>query len=351
METIIQSCNGWDPLKEVVVGDATGARIPSFDLSMKNFMYANLSDDKIKSLVGSYDKQVIEETNEDLELFCKVLVSMDIKVHRPDKTNHKRRVMSSKWITQGWYNYCPRDIFLILNDCLIETPNVMRSRYFEMHAYRRILNQCSGKWFSAPRPQLLDESFNFEDLSKPTLMNKEILFDAANVVRMGKDLLYQVSNSGNKKGGKWLQSMFPEYNVHLAYQYSGAHFDSTVIPLRPGLVLLNGHRCSEDNYPEIFKKWDKIFFTDIVDQGIRSSSGSSDASIAIASSAIGLNILSINEKIAIVEESQKPLIKELKKYNIDSIPMRLRHAKTLGGGFHCVTLDLHRDGKNEQYDF
>ena len=67
METIIHSCNGWNSLKEVIVGDATGARIPSFDLSMKNFMYANLSDEKIKSLVGSYDKQVIEETNEDLE--------------------------------------------------------------------------------------------------------------------------------------------------------------------------------------------------------------------------------------------------------------------------------------------
>ena len=119
----------------------------------------------------------------------------------------------------------------------------------------------------------------------------------------------------------------------------------------PVLVLLNGLLCSKDNYPEIFKKWDKIFFTDIVDPGIRSASGSSNASIAIASPAIGLNILSINEKLVIVEESQKPLIKKLKKYNIDSIPMRLRHAKTLGGGFHCVTLDLHREGKLEQYDF
>jgi N-dimethylarginine dimethylaminohydrolase len=183
-------------------------------------------------------------------------------------------------------------------------------------------------------------------------MNKEILFDAPNVVRLGKDLLYQVSNSGNEKGGEWLQSMFPEYNVHVEKDaYSGAHFDSTVIPLRPGLVLLNGHRCSKDNYPEIFKKWDKIFFTDIVDPGIRSGSGSSDASIAIASPAIGLNIFSINEKVVIVEESQKPLIKELKKYKIDSIPMRLRHAKTLGGGFHCVTLDLNRDGSLEKYDF
>lgn len=348
----IQSNNGWDPLKEVIVGDASNAIIPSFESSMKNFMYANLSEDKIRSITGPYDKQVIEETNEDLELLCRVLESMDIEVHRPKKVNHKRRSMSPHWIAQGWCNYCPRDIFLVLNDNIIETPNVMRSRYFEMHAYRHILNQCKGKWFSAPRPQLLDESFNFDDLSKPTLMNKEALFDAPNVVRMGRDLIYQVSNSGNEKGGEWLQSMFPEYNIHIEREaYSGAHFDSTVIPLRPGLVLLNGQRCTTKKYPKIFKKWDKIFFTDIVDQGIPSTGGSSNASVAISSPAIGLNLLSINEKLVIVDENQRSLIAKLKDHNIDSVPMRLRHAKILGGGFHCVTLDLNRKGTLEQYDF
>ena len=57
-----------------------------------------------------------------------------------------------------------------------------------------------GKWIQAPTPQYLEESFNFDDLSKPTLMNEEIMFDAPNVVRMGKTLLYQISNSGNLKG-------------------------------------------------------------------------------------------------------------------------------------------------------
>jgi len=250
-----------------------------------------------------------------------------------------------KFIKRILDNYCPRDIFLVLNDTIIETPCVMSERINESFAYKHILNNIDryGKWIQAPTPQYLEESFNFDDLSKPTLMNEEIMFDAPNVVRMGKTLLYQISNSGNLKGYEWLCQTFPEYDIHIANHYSGAHFDTTVIPLRPGLVLLNGHRCSKDNYPEIFKKWDKIFFTDIIDQYSENS--------AIASSVIGLNILSINEKTVMVDKNQTPLIKELKKYNIDSIPMSLRHAKTLGGGFHCVTLDLHREGKLEQYDF
>ena len=333
--THIQSCNGWDPLKEVIVGDVTGARIPPLNPSMKNFMFANLTDSEIVSICKPwiYPTRVIEETEEDLDQLAKTLRDLHIRVYRPEKKVY------------GWMNYCPRDIFLVLNDTIIETPCVMSERINESFAYRHILNNIDdySKWIQAPTPQYLDISFNFTDLSKTTLQNIEIMFDAPNVVRLGTDLLYQMSNSGNEKGYDWLKHTFPEYTVHLAYQYSGAHFDSTVVPLRPGLVLLNGHRCDKDNYPSIFEKWDKIFFTDIVDQGSENS--------AIASSAIGLNILSINEHTVIVDKNQKPLIKELKKWGIDSIPLQLRHAKTLGGGFHCVTLDLHREGKLEQYEF
>ena len=333
--THIQSCIGWDPLKEVIVGDVTGARIPPLNPSMKNFMFANLTDSEIVSICKPwiYPTRVIEETEEDLDQLAKTLRDLHIRVYRPEKKVY------------GWMNYCPRDIFLVLNDTIIETPCVMSERVNESFAYRHILNNIDdySKWIQAPTPQYLDISFNFTDLSKTTLQNIEIMFDAPNVVRLGTDLLYQMSNSGNEKGYDWLKHTFPEYTVHLAYQYSGAHFDSTVVPLRPGLVLLNGHRCDKDNYPSIFEKWDKIFFTDIVDQGSENS--------AIASSAIGLNILSINEHTVIVDKNQKPLIKELKKWGIDSIPLQLRHAKTLGGGFHCVTLDLHREGKLEQYEF
>ena len=333
--THIQSCNGWDPLKEVIVGDVTGARIPPLNPSMKNFMFANLTDSEIVSICKPwiYPTRVIEETEEDLDQLAKTLRDLHIRVYRPEKKVY------------GWMNYCPRDIFLVLNDTIIETPCVMSERVNESFAYRHILNNIDdySKWIQAPTPQYLDISFNFTDLSKTTLQNIEIMFDAPNVVRLGTDLLYQMSNSGNEKGYDWLKHTFPEYTVHLAYQYSGAHFDSTVVPLRPGLVLLNGHRCNEDNYPKIFEKWDKIFFTDIIDQVADDR--------AISSSAIGINILSVNEHTVIVDKNQKPLIKELKKWGIDSIPLQLRHAKTLGGGFHCVTLDLHREGKLEQYEF
>ena len=93
-------------------------------------------------------------------------------------------------------------------------------------------------------------------------------------------------------------------------------------------------RCDKDNYPKIFDKWDKIFFTDIVSTNSELSGISSDS--------IGMNLLSINPNLVIIDENQKPLIKILKEYKIESCPLPMRHARTLGGGFHCVTLDLRR---------
>jgi len=37
------------------------------------------------------------------------------------------------------------------------------------------------------------------------------------------------------------------------------------------------------------------------------------------------------------------------KEGLDVIPLKLRHSKLLGGGPHCVTLDVRRRGKLERY--
>ena len=61
MTSHIYSKNGWDPLKEVIVGRANNANIPPYDASMQNFMYANLDPVAIKEFSGPYSEQVINE--------------------------------------------------------------------------------------------------------------------------------------------------------------------------------------------------------------------------------------------------------------------------------------------------
>jgi len=344
----INSHNDWDPLEEIIVGHAHHSRV-TVDISTRSFSYAPYQISEIQHMEGRYPQWVIDEANEDADGLAALLRSLGVIVHRPKIIDWDQEFSTPDWTTKGWYSWCPRDLILPLADMLIETPSPVRARYFETRLYQDILQEAfedGALWIAAPKPRLLDDSFCFDDLARPTLRNNEIVFDAPNIVRVGRDLLYQVSNSGNLNGFKWLKRFLePQgYRLHYSELYSFAHFDSTIIPLRPGLVLLNSSRVRPDNCPEIFRKWDKIWFEDCVVQGSKL-----EGYLAPCSPYIGMNILSVNPNLVICDDQQVPLMRELERHKIECAPVRFRHAMTLSGGIHCATLDLRRRGSLENY--
>jgi N-dimethylarginine dimethylaminohydrolase len=50
----------------------------------------------------------------------------------------------------------------------------------------------------------------------------------------------------------------------------------------------------------------------------------------------------VNPHTVIMDQNQTELIEKLEQRKFTVIPLELRHSRTLGGGFHCVTLDLIR---------
>ncbi|MEJ2178571.1 MAG: inosamine-phosphate amidinotransferase 1 [Gammaproteobacteria bacterium] len=299
---------------------------------------------------GAFPQQVIEETEEDLDEFVQVLEKLGITVTRPDTWPHEATFSTINWETQGFYNYCPRDIMLVIGDHIIETPNVIRSRAQETFSYRKLLlnYMASGaKWYSAPKPMLLDSLFEV-DLDKPTPRNHEPAFDAANVLRLGRDLIYLVSATGNEMGGQWLQSILgDEFRVHfLKDVYFGSHIDSTFVALRPGLVLCNPGRINDDTLPAIFKQWEVIYCPPIE---ITERYDDDYLSKCIGSNWIEMNAFSISPNLVVVDRDQTALIKLLESHGLDVAPLKLRHSKLLGGGFHCATLDTRRAGTMERY--
>lgn len=349
---IINSNNDWDPLKEIVVGRADNARIPTVDSSTMSMSYANYNIKDIKPLEGEYPQWLIDEANEDAEELCEVLRNADVVVHRPEDIDHSKTFSTPNWKSTGWYTWCPRDLLLPLNNLMIETPSACRSRLFETYAYHNIMIDAvrdGSEWIAAPKPKLLDESYQFDDLSKPSLNNLEPVFDAPNCIRLGRDILFQISNTGNWLGFQWLKNTLEPrgYRLHAAeHVYSFAHFDSTIIPLRPGLVLLNSTRVNPNNCPKLFDKWDKIYFKDV---NVNPTTVEGPGSISPCSPYIGMNILSIDQNTVIVGKDQTNLIRILEQHNMTVIPTSMRHAQTLSGGYHCATLDLNRAGGLEDY--
>ena len=346
--SIVWSCNEWDPLEEVIVGNPLRARFPTPDKSTQLAEFPDRSLQEIPQ--GPFPQRVIEETEEDLNEFTAVLEDLGITVKRPDTWPHEARFSTIHWEAEGYYNYCPRDIILVIGDQIIESPTVIRSRALESFSYRSMMVdylRSGAKWFSAPKPMLLDSLFEV-DLNKPTPRNDEPAFDAANILRLGQDLLYLVSGTGNELGGQWLQTILGDtFRVHFFKDvYYGSHIDSTFAALRPGLVLCNPGRINDETLPEIFRQWEVIYSppmenTDRYDADYLAKS--------IGSNWIDMNVLSINPNLVVVDEDQTALIKLLEKHGLDVIRLKLRHSKMLGGGFHCVTLDIRRNGTLERY--
>ena len=64
---------------------------------------------------------------------------------------------------------------------------------------------------------------------------------------------------------------------------------------------------------------------------------------------LSMNVLSIDENTIIVEEKENNLIDLFESYSFNVIPVPFFDAYMFGGGFHCQTLDLHRDGYLKSY--
>lgn len=344
---IVQSHNEWDPIEEIIVGTALHSYAPRFDIGFST----PISPDGVDaaSFSGKYPDKIIEETEEDIHKFIDVLVNLNIKVRRPDPPP-ENNFSTPDWTCDRFFPYSARDALLIVGDNIIETPCVWRSRYFEALSYKSLLIEymlSGAKWIAAPKPRLLD---NIYDQGRNSLQlrlnNDEPVFDAANVLRAGYDIFYLISNSGNEMGMTWLSSILgSDYTIHPISPtvYSSIHIDSTLCLLRPGLILANPERVKDPSMlPRCMQSWDIIFSPEMIEY--------SHSSIKpLSSKWLGMNMLMLAPDLAAVDARQKPLIKLLEKHHINVVPVMLRHGRTLGGGLHCITLDVKRSGKLEKY--
>src|SRR6516225_11719384 len=76
----VWSCNEWDPLEEVIVGNPLRARFPTPDLSTQQAEFPDRSLADIPR--GCFPQKIIEETEEDLNKFVQILEKLAITVRR-----------------------------------------------------------------------------------------------------------------------------------------------------------------------------------------------------------------------------------------------------------------------------
>ena len=230
---MIDSRNEWDPLEAIIVGSATAANWPTSDpVFAEEGKKTTWSQTPVPS--GPVPQYIVDQANRELDVLCETLARYGATVYRPGPMDFVAE--------QGMYNYCPRDRLLVWKDIVVDVNMMYPCRDQEIQNYSRLLAQAR-QVVTMPRDQ-------------------DMILDAANVCRLGDYWLFLESASGNHAAFEWLTAQFPQVNIELCNFYAGVHIDSTIVPLRDGLVMLNADRVTPQNCPRAFQDWQKIWVTD-----------------------------------------------------------------------------------------
>ncbi len=361
--TRVSSWNDFDPLKHVIVGRADLTCIPPSEPATE----AKVPEDSdMRGMWGPRPTQTVEMANVQLDNLVSVLEARGIRVDRPEPLQWNQAVTTPDFRTESMFGCMPpRDVLLTVGKEILSAPMSFRCRYFEYLAYHSLMQKYFDedpgfRWEQAPRPRLGDQSYQdgyFDEITIEERLKRtaaldfvttenEPLFDAADIMRIGKDLFCQHGLTTNRRGMQWLQRHFPDHRVH-SVNFPGdpypIHIDATFVPLRPGLIMNNPKRKLADGQRYIFEKngWE------IVDAA--PPAHDTPPPLCYSSVWLSMNCLVIDHKTVVVEASEVNQSEQLDKLGFEVIPVAFRDAYPFGGGLHCATADVLREGTCDDY--
>jgi glycine amidinotransferase len=361
----VNSWNEWGPLKHVIVGRADGTQVQAPELAI----FRDWPDEGYpRGTHGPLPDELADAANTQLDHFATVLASRGVRVDRPTPLDFEKPVSTPEWTQDSMFGCMPgRDVLVTIGNQILEATMSYRSRWFEYLCYRPLIESYfrsdpEMRWEAAPKPRLTPASYRpgfwdeFEELSPDeqvervqrnelVLTEQEPLFDAADIARFGKDLFVQISLVTNRAGFRWIQQHLPEHRVHpVVFGNSHPlHIDATWVPLRPGMVLHCGERTADEELLQYFK----VNGWEVVEAAPARHEVAPP--LSPCSRWLSMNTLSLDEKTICVEASEKAQIDQFVALGFEVIPIPFWDVAPFGGGLHCSTVDIQREGGMEDY--
>ena len=324
-------------------------------------------DSDMKGQWGPRTAETVAKANEQLDNFARILESRGVRVDRPSAFDFSRPLSTPDWDNPSAFGCMPpRDVILTVGKDMVEATMSYRCRFFEYLCYRPLLQKYfeddpKMRHSAAPKPRMTDASYRADYLSDKIGIEKrlqwtaekffvtteeEIMFDAADVLRFGKDLIVQHGFTTNLKGIDWLSRHFPNHRVRAA-NFPGdpypIHIDATFTPIRPGLIINNPERRLPDDQRTFFTRND----WQIIDAA--RPAHNSPPPLCYSSVWLSMNVLMVDEKTVCVEASEVNQMEQFDKLGLEVLPIPFRDAYAFGGALHCATTDVYREGGLEDY--
>ena len=341
-KTVINSWNEWDPLKHVIVGIPDGgmvaapepAAIMGTGISKPADYWTPLPDD------------LVAKAKEQMNNLADILEKRGVRVDRLSPLNLNQKVQTPDWEQDSMFSLMPpRDFLLPVGNEIIEATMSQRSRWFEFIAYRDLLEQYFREdpnflWSAAPKPRLTDDLYvegyweEYAELEKNNpkelvervkrhqLRNTEVrpIWDAADAMRVGKDIFIQLSTMTNKAGIDWLKRHLEPKGLRVHTVTFACpipwHIDTTIFFPREGMLFQNPNWLpTEPEFYELLRKND----WEIIDCAPAARTKSHDwCSYSVY---LAYNVFSIDPKTICVEAAELPLMEQLDQYGFEVIPV------------------------------
>jgi N-dimethylarginine dimethylaminohydrolase/glycosyltransferase involved in cell wall biosynthesis len=365
--TKVNCWNEWDPLRHVILGRADGTVVQAPELAVVR----DWPDDGFpRGTYGPLPADMVAAANEQLDNLARILEARGIRVDRTIPIPFDQPVSTPEWTQDSMFGCMPpRDVIITVGNEILEATMCYRSRWFEYLCYRPLIESYFAddpamRWEAAPKPRLTEASYKpgflteFEALDPARQIDRvrrndlglteaEPLFDAADVVRLGKDLFVQLSLVTNRGGHRWLKQHFPDFRVHAVTfdNIHPLHIDATWVPLRPGLVL----HCAERPADEELRTYFKVNDWEIVNAAQPNRSWAALPRLCFCSPWLSLNLLSLDPRTVCVEASETAQMEQLYRLGFEVIPVPFWDVAPFGGGLHCATVDVLREGSCQDY--
>lgn len=383
--------NKWDKLQTVMLGDCYS---PEFFRDIKNT--------KVRSAL----QRIADETQEDLEGFQRVLKDFGCTIIRPDVdkndsilnyTDHDGKLTA---IPRSPIQ--PRDCQAVIGDSLFYTGRdhlgIRQSLDRYDKDFKYIDSPLSEISFANHKGDGAPDWPSYEDYierfcndqpfsDKPDIHNELVdklreeipigfAMPAPSITVVGRDVYIDMQNEVNVLLGnyyfKQFEKTFPNFRMNVLN--IGGHNDACFHTIKPGAILsLREIQTYEDTFPgwdvcylpdqswskvdqflkikeKTHGKWwvpgeeDNEEFTYFVETWLQDWVGYVEETV------FDVNALVLDEHHVCVSQPDNEIVNTfLKKHRMEPVYVPWRHRYFWDGGLHCITLDLKRQGAQQDY--
>lgn len=361
----------WDPLTTCVVGRSYP---PEF--------YSWVKPTHVRKLF----ERIAEETEEDYQAIIRKLEEFDVKVLRPN--------LPDQSLFNGQYlppPMAPRDAMIMIGDTFNTTAQTWDIFYQHIKdpSWPDVdsIDQLEP-WQQEECRQIHNWDYVYQSQIKPyediikhikaqgnTVRSRydNLFINGASIARIGRDLYFGTEKYDDDISviKQIADREFPEYRNHIVN--TGGHSDGTYCPVTPGLIIsLQDVPTYADTFPnwEVVylpnQSWDKVTpFLDLKTKNYGKwwiPGQEYDQSVIdlvetwlskwvgyVEETVFDVNMLIIDPKNVMVFNYNKQVFDALDRFGITPHIVPFRHRYFWDGGIHCVTLDLDRKGKLENF--